>query len=95
MPWLPVSDISSPEIQISNFINVYNSGASSGIGAATAIHFAKLGYKLAICGRKEAALAETASHCLEANSSITPDDVHIYFVKTTKHYQQNNYNYYF
>lgn len=30
---------------------------------------------MAICGRKEAALTETASHCLEANSSITPDDI--------------------
>ncbi|XP_057372691.1 3-oxoacyl-[acyl-carrier-protein] reductase FabG-like [Daphnia carinata] len=50
-------------------------GASSGIGAATAIHFAKLGYKLAICGRNAAALAETTTHCLEANDKLSADSV--------------------
>lgn len=50
-------------------------GASSGIGAATAVHFAKLGYKLAICGRNTVALAETAAHCLEANDKLSTDDV--------------------
>ena len=51
------------------------SGASSGIGAATAIHFAKLGYKVIICGRNTTALAETAAQCLEVNSKLTSDDV--------------------
>ena len=37
-----------------NFIIII--GASSGIGQASAIHFASLGAKLVITGRKEAAL---------------------------------------
>jgi NADP-dependent 3-hydroxy acid dehydrogenase YdfG len=52
-----------------------NQGASSGIGAATGVHFAKLGYRLAVCGRNTAALAETAAHCLEANDKLSADDV--------------------
>lgn len=55
--------------------HLFYQGASSGIGAATAVHFAKLGYKLAICGRNSTALAETAAHCLEANDKLTADDV--------------------
>ena len=39
------------------------------------MHFAKLGYKLAICGRNTVALAETAAHCLEANDKLSADDV--------------------
>ncbi|XP_046460593.1 3-oxoacyl-[acyl-carrier-protein] reductase FabG-like [Daphnia pulex] len=50
-------------------------GASSGIGAATAVHFAKIGYKLAICGRDETALAKTATLCLEMNPQLSRDDV--------------------
>lgn len=50
-------------------------GASSGIGAATAVHFAKNGYKLALCGRDEAALNRTATQCLEVNSKLLSADV--------------------
>ena len=39
------------------------SGASSGIGAATAILFSKLGAKLALCGRNEDNLKRTAEEC--------------------------------
>ena len=38
-------------------------GASSGIGAATAILFSKLGAKLALCGRNEDNLKRTAEEC--------------------------------
>jgi len=50
-------------------------GSSSGIGAATAIHFAKLGYKLAVCGRNAEALSSTVAQCLAANSDLTPENV--------------------
>lgn len=53
----------------------YVIGASSGIGAATAIHFASVGYRLAICGRNEQALAEVALECLKKNDKLTQDDV--------------------
>ena len=38
-------------------------GASSGIGAATAVHFARLGAVLAITGRNEENLQDTARRC--------------------------------
>lgn len=38
-------------------------GASSGIGAATAVHFAKLGAKLSLTGRNERNLRGVASEC--------------------------------
>lgn len=41
-------------------------GASSGIGAATAIHFSKLGALLAITGRNATNLNETAAKCAAA-----------------------------
>jgi len=50
-------------------------GASSGIGAATAIHFAKLGYHLAVCGRNAEALSNTVAQCLAANSKFTSENV--------------------
>lgn len=40
---------------------VFVTGASSGLGRATAIALSKLGAKLAICGRDEGRLAETAA----------------------------------
>ena len=41
-------------------------GASSGIGAATAVLFARLGANLAICGRNEANLQRTKDECERA-----------------------------
>ena len=52
-----------------------STGASSGIGAATAVHFAKLGYHLALCGRNEQGLSEIKNKCLEVNGKLTQDDV--------------------
>lgn len=59
------------------FLSLNNifSGASSGIGAATAIHFAKIGFKLALCGRNLTTLAETAAKCLDINLKLSSDDV--------------------
>jgi len=42
-------------------------GASSGIGAATAILFSKLGAKLVLTGRKEDNLKSVAQSCMEAS----------------------------
>lgn len=44
-------------------------GASSGIGAATAVHFARLGAVLAITGRNEENLQDTARRCQETGAS--------------------------
>ncbi|XP_077972290.1 uncharacterized protein LOC120339984 [Styela clava] len=45
-------------------------GASSGIGAATAVAFSKEGAKLAICGRNKARLNETAKICKDNGSEV-------------------------
>jgi len=44
-------------------------GASSGIGAATAIYFAKNGAKLALAGRKEENLKAVADKCFEESKN--------------------------
>jgi NADP-dependent 3-hydroxy acid dehydrogenase YdfG len=54
---------------------VFLLGASSGIGAATAVHFSKLGYKLAICGRNVTALNEVVGQCLKTNNTLASSDV--------------------
>ncbi len=41
-------------------------GASSGIGKATAILFAKHHYKLSLSGRNEEALANVVKECIQA-----------------------------
>lgn len=46
-------------------------GASSGIGAATALHFAKLGAKLALTGRNLVNLQDVADRC-EKSCSLKP-----------------------
>uniref|UniRef100_A0A0K0G2H3 3-oxoacyl-[acyl-carrier-protein] reductase FabG n=1 Tax=Strongyloides venezuelensis TaxID=75913 RepID=A0A0K0G2H3_STRVS len=48
-------------------------GASSGIGRATAIYFAGKKYRLALCGRNEEALNECVQSCLK--EGITKDQV--------------------
>jgi len=48
-------------------------GASSGIGAVTAIQFAKLGCRLSLSGRNEKNLNETKQKCIEAG--LKKDDV--------------------
>jgi len=47
-------------------------GASSGIGAATAIHFAELGAKLALTGRSLANLQETSQQCKSKGCTEDP-----------------------
>ena len=46
-------------------------GASSGIGAATAMEFTKQGVKVAINGRNAANLEKTAKKCYEAGLKET------------------------
>lgn len=53
-------------------------GASSGLGRAGAIEFARLGCRLAIGARREDALAETARQCLAVGAEdalVVPTDV--------------------
>jgi len=47
-------------------------GASSGIGAATAIYFAELGAQLALTGRSLPNLQETAQQCKEKGCKVDP-----------------------
>ena len=46
-----------------NEVKLSVSGASSGIGAATAVLFAELGARLALTGRNEVKLRQTAAEC--------------------------------
>lgn len=72
-------------------------GASSGIGAATAIHFSKLGAKLALTGRNLVNLQNVADQC-EKSCSLKPfvvagdltseDDTKRIFDSTISHYNQ-------
>lgn len=72
-------------------------GASSGIGAATAIHFSKLGAKLALTGRNLVNLQKVADQC-ENNCSLKPlvitgditneDDTKRILNSTISHYNQ-------
>ena len=48
-------------------------GASSGIGAATAVLFSRLGAKLAITGRNESNLQDVAKNCASQLSAETSD----------------------
>jgi len=67
-------------------------GASSGIGAATAIHFAQLGASLSITGRNADNLKKVAEQCGESKSFIVTgemtneDDVKNIIDSTIKHY---------
>ncbi|CAI9733896.1 Hypothetical predicted protein [Octopus vulgaris] len=74
------------------------SGASSGIGAGTAVLFSKLGAKLAITGRKEDNLKKTADEC-EKNGCqplivvadlSKEDDVKTLMEKTISHFGKLN-----
>ena len=53
-------------------------GASSGIGAGTAVAFAKLGCKVALVARNETKLKEVSAQCTEAGAEevfIAPHDL--------------------
>jgi short-subunit dehydrogenase len=54
-------------------VNVFVTGASSGIGAATAIAFAAAGHTVGICARREDRLAEVAEACGPATRSWVAD----------------------
>ncbi|XP_039248594.2 meso-2,3-butanediol dehydrogenase-like isoform X2 [Styela clava] len=54
-------------------------GASSGIGAATAIAFSKEGAKLSICGRNKERLSETAKECQENGAETEETDFDMMF----------------
>uniref|UniRef100_A0A8D9BDV7 11-beta-hydroxysteroid dehydrogenase 1B n=1 Tax=Cacopsylla melanoneura TaxID=428564 RepID=A0A8D9BDV7_9HEMI len=76
-------------------------GASSGIGAATAVHLAKLDALLALTGRDITRLNTVSEHCLEASKSknkpfliqadLTKEaDTKKIIDETVKHYQRLN-----
>jgi short-subunit dehydrogenase len=48
-------------------VNVFVTGASSGIGAATAVAFAEAGHTVGICARREDRLAEVLERCRKAS----------------------------
>jgi len=55
-------------------------GASSGIGAGTAVHFANLGARLSLVARNKEKLEEVAAKCREAGASevfVSPQDLSI------------------
>ncbi|XP_035450795.2 uncharacterized protein LOC118276560 [Spodoptera frugiperda] len=56
------------EVDLSGKVAIVT-GASSGIGAATAIAFAKHGAKLSLVGRDEVRLLQTANKCVEVSMS--------------------------
>ena len=55
-------------------------GASSGIGAATAVEFAKHGVKVAINGRNAENLEKTAKKCYEAG--LKESEVHLFQIRS-------------
>merc|ERR1711892_1109880 len=59
--------LSLPEVTMNSLVGkvAIITGASSGIGAATAIHFAKLGATLSLTGRNAENLQDTAKKCIE------------------------------
>ena len=61
-----------------NQSNFFILGASSGIGAGTAIQFAKNGAKLSITGRNEENLKKIAQQCEEA--SPTKEKVYLLLI---------------
>ncbi|KAJ3665739.1 hypothetical protein Zmor_001218 [Zophobas morio] len=68
-------------------------GASSGIGAATAVHFSKLGAKLALTGRNLENLTKTAEQCASKPLLITADvtkedDLRKIIETTIQHYDK-------
>ncbi|XP_066248688.1 3-oxoacyl-[acyl-carrier-protein] reductase FabG-like [Euwallacea similis] len=68
------STVSNPELNTMSFLGkvVIITGASSGIGAATAQHFAKLGASLTLTGRNKENLQKVASECTTIAGSKTP-----------------------
>lgn len=50
-------------------ITVYITGASSGLGRALALHYAKMGARLALVARRETELNEVASKCLQSGAA--------------------------
>ena len=51
-----------------NYLPTY-SGSSAGIGAASAVEFAKYGAKLVIAGRDPTKIDEVTKRCLESGAS--------------------------
>jgi hypothetical protein len=80
--------MSSPSLQVRFFSNLYSYcwlfihwishilGASSGLGKATALLFAKNGYRLSLAGRNEKALREVAQECI-ASGGLAKEQVQL------------------
>ena len=67
-----------PNTDLSGFIDnqvgkgktILITGASSGLGAGMAIHFARMGYNLAICARRTERLEQLKANLLADNPTI-------------------------
>lgn len=67
-----------------------NVGASSGIGAGTAVHFASLGCRLALCGRNSENLQNVVKQCIDAGLPEEKVSAHWYFINACFGHLENH-----
>ena len=65
-------------------MNIFITGASSGIGEYVAYEYAKDGIHLALCARRKEKLDQTADKCREMGAKVTPYSVDVTAHHSTK-----------